>query len=466
METTTPKIALVGPTNVGKSTLFNRLTRTRAAIVCDRPGVTIDRHELTVAQTPAGPVSLVDTGGVGPSLEKHPLGPAIARAAAEAIETADLVLFIADATREASIEEFEVASWLRRQADIDGKEVWVLANKADSGRFDSSSYHCLGFSRLLEISAEHGTGIEELWQEIDIYLRARRGEPVEIAPVAKEDASPRVMVLGRPNVGKSTLLNSVLGYERHVTSEMPGTTRDVVESDYEAKGLRWKLLDTAGMRRPGRLEAEVERVTRYKLEDAARSADLAILVVDSSEGVTDLDAALGGLALDFGLSVVVAFNKWDKMRDAEKNRDAILKLERTKDLKLDFLEWCPQVQVSGLTGRGVPELLKAINRVLEGREQRVQTSKLNTLFERKLKYHSHPMGKSNRPAKFYYLSQVDTAPPEFVLFSNLQPSDIHFSYKRFMSNSLRKSFGFLGTPIRLRFRQAHKSWDEVRNRNA
>jgi GTP-binding protein len=443
-----PKIVLVGPTNVGKSTLFNRLSRTRAAIVADRPGVTVDRHEMRLNDSPLGVIDLIDTGGVGPQALEHKLGAEIERAAGIAVASADVILFVVDGTREAGVEEFEVARWLRRQKNIDGKPVWVVCNKRDSKDFDDSSYYSLGFDHLLGLSAEHGEGILDLWDALHAYLQPDPNQ----APVEKSTA-PRVMVIGRPNVGKSTLLNAIIGEERHVVSEMPGTTRDVIETEYQRHGITWRLADTAGMRRPGRLERSIEWVAREKLKDAARGADVAVVVIDSSEGVTDLDAAIAGMAVDFGLSLVLAFNKTDKLRGDETG-DMSAKLERTQDLKLDFLEWAPQLPISALTGKGVGELIKRIEKVLEARQARVQTSRLNTVFESKLRLHHHPIGPRGKPAKFYYLSQVSVNPPEFVLFSNLPGNAVHFSFRRFVTNTLRKEFGFEGTPIRLHFKTA------------
>jgi len=446
-----PKIALVGPTNVGKSTLFNRLTKTRSAIVCDRPGVTVDRHEMRLTDSPLGIIDLVDTGGVGPQALSHPLGAEIERAAALAVEQSDVILFVVDGTREAGVEEFEVARWLRRQKNIDNKPIWVVCNKRDSHDFSEGSYFSLGFDHLVSLSAEHGEGILDLWDALHAYL-----EPVPVDPsilTPEKEEFPRVMVLGRPNVGKSTLLNSILGEERHVVSEVAGTTRDVIETEYKRHGFTWRLADTAGMRRPGRLERGVEWVTREKLKDAARRASVAVVLIDSTEGVTDLDSAIAGMAVDFGLSVVLAFNKTDKMR-GDQTEDMVSKLDRTKDLKLDFLQWVPKVTISALTGKGVPELVRTIGKVLETRQSRVQTSRLNQIFEAKLRLHHHPIGPKGKPAKFYYLSQVSVDPPEFVLFSNMPGSAVHFSFRRFVTNTLRKEFGFEGTPIRLHFKTA------------
>ncbi len=444
-------LVLVGPTNVGKSTLFNKLTRTRKAIVCDRPGVTVDRHELLVDKTPVGKLLITDTGGVGPLALENPLGKEIERAAKLALKDAGVVLVIYDGTKEVGLEELEVATWLRSQKLQKETPVWVLVNKCDSKKFDSSSYYALGFDRLFEISSEHGTGIEELWEELQKLWGL-----IEVDEVDHLKPGPRVIVIGRPNVGKSTLLNAIIGDERHVVSDVAGTTRDVIETSYERHGMRWRLYDTAGMRKPGRQEREVEWVSREKIKDAAGQADVAILVIDSSEGVTEVDANIGGMALDYGLSVVIAYNKWDKMR-GDKADDLMYNFERTKDLKLDFLQWCPHVNMSGLSGKGIPQLLKLVEKVFENRQQRVPTAKLNNIFETKFRLHSHPLGDHGRVSKFYYMSQVAINPPEFVVFTNLNPKAVHFSYERYVINSLRKEFGFLGTPLRVKFKEAHSN---------
>jgi len=448
-----PKIVLVGPTNVGKSALFNRLTKTRAAIVCDRPGVTVDRHELSVEDTPAGPVTIVDTGGVGPTALSHELGKEIERAAALAVSNAALILFVVDGTREIGFEEFEIATWLRKQKNIDNKTIWVLVNKSDSKKHDDSSYYSLGFEKVLSLSAEHNIGLQEIWQEISDYLSTNPSAPKPVLEKKSEEDTMRILVLGRPNVGKSTLLNSLLGEDRHVVSQMAGTTRDPIQSDYHYKNFHFQLVDTAGLRQPGRLERDVEWVAREKLKDQARAADVAIVVLDASAGISDLDASIIGMAIDFGLSVVLAYNKWDLMK-GDDFEDLMSKLDRSSDMKLDFVKWCPHVKLSALTGKGIGELLKQVQAVIEARKIRVQTSKLNILFERKFRLHHHPLASGNKVARFYYLSQVSSRPPEFVLFANIGGKEVHFSFRRFVVNSLRDEFGFKGTPIRLHFKTA------------
>jgi len=458
----TPTIVLVGPTNVGKSQLFNRLTRTRRAIVCDRPGVTVDRHELKFTDNMLGEMQIIDTGGVGPRALEHPLGAEIVRAAALAVKAADIILFVVDGTHEAGMDEFEVASWLREQENSDDKSIWVIVNKLDSKKHDASSYYQMGFEKVIPISAEHDIGMLDLWDAIGSELKKKNllaDEIAELVKVEEEEVKKprrsRVIVLGRPNMGKSTLLNQVLGQERHVVSEVAGTTRDPIESHYSVKGREWTLIDTAGMRQPGRLDRDVEWVAREKLKDLAKEADVAIVMIDAHQGVTELDASIAGMALDFGLSVIIASNKWDKM-SGEDSEDLFRNLERTSDLKMEFIKWCPWIKISALTGKGVSELLKTVEKVIVGRAQRVQTSKLNTLFERRIRLHHHPLGPGGKTAKFYYISQISINPPEFVLFTNLPGNAIHFSFRRFLVNSLREEFGFLGSPIRLHFKQAHQ----------
>lgn len=450
-ESKIPKIVLVGPTNVGKSTLFNRLSRTRKAIVCDRPGVTVDRHEILVENSDMGPFFLVDTGGVGPEALRHPLGAEIERSAAAAVIDADLILFVVDGTRDLGIEELEISTWLRKHVRTGNERIWIIANKSDTKKFDSQSYFGLGFSKLFDVSAENDKGIYDLFEKMGSFLGTWEDKPLP-EDLLEKKKNPKILILGRPNVGKSTLVNAIIGEERHVVSNIPGTTRDPIQSSYHHHGMEWSFFDTAGMRRPGRIERDVEWVAKEKLKEEARTCDLAVLMIDSSEGVTDLDAAIGGLANDFGLSLVVAFNKWDLVK-GDLEGDMTDHLERTHDLKLEFLRWTPKVKISSLTGKGIPQLVKTIERVLNARQFRAQTGQLNRLFETKFKEHPHPTVAYTHP-KFYYLSQVSTAPPEFVLFTNVQGKDVHFSFKRFITNSLRSEFGFEGTPIKLHFKNA------------
>jgi GTP-binding protein len=287
-------------------------------------------------------------------------------------------------------------------------------------------------------------------------MRQVLGEGVTLEPteLAARRKNPRILILGRPNVGKSTIVNAIIGEERHVVSDVAGTTRDPIESVYKHAGFEWSFFDTAGMRQPGRIEREVEWVAKEKLKEEAREADVAVLLLDASEGVTDLDASIGGLAMDFGLSLVVVYNKWDLLKGTEAE-EQLSKLERSTDLKLEFLKWAPKVRISALTGKNVQQVVKSIQSVLESRVQRVGTGELNRLFETRFKEHPHPAVAGKHP-KFYYLSQVSVSPPEFVFFTNVAGKYIHFSFKRFIVNTLRKEFGFEGTPLKLHFKQSTK----------
>lgn len=448
-----PSVVLVGPTNVGKSTLFNRLTRTRKAIVCDRAGVTVDRHEHIAEDTPAGTIRFIDTGGIGAEALQHPLGKEIELSAQDAVADANVILFVVDGTKEMGVEEIEIAEWLRRYAQTENKNIWVVANKSDTKAFDSMSYYGLGFENIIDLSAENDLGVGELWDHLKNFLK--QGEVPELTEALKKKKdNPKILVIGRPNVGKSTLVNQIIGQSRHVVSDVPGTTRDPIESTFVHEGIEWSFFDTAGLRRPGKLERGVEWVAKEKLKDQARDADLALLLMDSSEGVTDLDASIAGMAHDFGMSLVLVFNKWDLMKNDESGR-MLDKLERTRDLKLDFLQHCPQVQISALTGKGVKQLTRHAGRILKARHFRAGTAELNRLFTMRFKEHPHPAVQGKHP-KFYYLSQVGTCPPEFVLFTNIHGKDVHFSFRRFIVNSLRKQFGFEGTPVKIHFKNDNR----------
>jgi GTP-binding protein len=411
---------------------------------------------MQLMKSPIGPFRLIDTGGVGPTAREHPLGQEIERSAKVAVLESDLVLFVIDGTRDLGVEELEVASWLRQTLRPE-QPVWVLSNKSDAKRHDVTQAFSLGWEQVYGVSAEHDMGMLELWDALGAHFNKSVLDSVE-SDSQEKPKDPRILVLGRPNVGKSTLLNAILGVHRHVVSDVAGTTRDPIESVYSRHGQQWTLVDTGGLRQPGRLDRGVEWVAREKLKDQARQADLAILVVDASEGITELDASIGGMAVDFGLSLIVVMNKWDAMT----TQDDHYHLERTKDLKLDFLSWCPQLQLSALTGKGVSELLKTVDRVIQARSQRVSTAQLNRVFETKLRLHSHPLGPHGRPAKFYYLSQVGVNPPEFVLFSNLPAAGIHFSYRRYLVNTLRNEFEFLATPLRVHFKQTKSVQNQKR----
>jgi GTP-binding protein len=341
-----------------------------------------------------------------------------------------------------------IARWIRKDSYKDKSDIIVVVNKVDRKDFDADEFYKLGFSDVVPVSAEHSTGIEDLWDLLKAKLEAK----VLSEPENTEKPGTEILVLGRPNVGKSTLMNRVIGENRHVVSDVAGTTRDPIASDIRYHDFTWRLFDTAGLRRPGRRERGVEWVAGNKVKDLAAQADVAMLIVDANEGVTDMDAAIGGMAVDFGMSVLVIYNKWDLITGEEKF-DKLLTLERTKDMKLEFLEWCPQLKISAKTGRGTEEILPVVERLVKARQYRVQTSKLNEFFNEYVKEHEHPAVEGNKRVSFYYITQTNISPPTFVLFTNVEPNKIHFSFRRYLVNSLRKAFPFEGSPIKLHFKK-------------
>ncbi|MEZ4816130.1 MAG: GTPase [Bdellovibrionota bacterium] len=346
-------VVLWGPTNVGKSTLFNKLTSTRKAIVANRPGVTVDTHQLTFERDDMGEIRVIDSGGVGSGLTNHQLKDEIEMRAMRALVEADLVLFVVDGTKD-EVELPELSRLLRKELGkfTDRKvPVALVVNKADRNDFAENNFFELGFEHIFPISAEHSRGINDLWH----YIQDHKAEVKPIpAPGTETDAAkefPRVLILGRPNVGKSTLMNFLSGKDVSAVSEMAGTTRDSVSERASVdNSFEILLTDTAGMRRPGRREREVEWVATNKIVDLSKRADVAVLVLDGDEGVTDQDSAIAGFALDAGLSLVIAFNKWDLVKDNKDIEYKFQEIERSRDLKMAFLSWCPVVRISAKTG--------------------------------------------------------------------------------------------------------------------
>ena len=447
-----PKIALVGPTNVGKSSLFNRLTRSKRAIVCDRSGVTVDRHALTYTPPELTyPIELIDTGGMGRQvLAEHALGKEIHLKAQQSLSEADLILLVVDGTQDIDTDLWELTSLIRKQQQA-STQVFVLANKVDCKRHNVDEFYALGFDKVFAVSSEHNLGIADLWTAVDSFCWEQelvcQEEPESISQ------SSKVMVIGRPNTGKSSLLNAITRSDRHVVSAVSGTTRDPIESKLLlGQDVEWSLCDTAGIRRPGRLDRGVEWVAKEKIKKLLKHADLALMVFDSTEGITDLDISIINLAMDAGCSLLFVLNKWDLV---EHDEDKQSHVQRGYDLRLKAFCWVPIVSTNAKEAVGIGDLLKEIKGVLAARGQRAQTSKVNKFFESRIKGHSHPLIKGYHTAKFYYMSQVSNSPPKFLVSSNVADDKIHFSYRRYVVNCLREEFGFQGTPIQLEFRK-HK----------
>jgi GTPase len=427
-----PKLALVGRANVGKSTLFNRICGRRKAITDARAGSTRDRNYAQVSWQGAA-FELIDTGGLLLETDDPLLGPA-AQQAERAIEEADRVVLVVDARAGLLPDDAAIARKLRRS----GKQVVVAANKVE-GKDGVTEFARLGFDKVMPLSAEHGIGVGDLLDE------ALAGLPrVEV----EEDEAPvlRLALVGRPNVGKSSILNRLLGEERAVVSPIPGTTRDAVDSLLERGGRRFRFVDTAGIRRARLLKETVDHVSVVQARRSIERADVAIVVLDAGEGFREMDATIAGYAQEAGRGIVLAVNKWDLAAErAQKQRQFEEEVRR----HLKFLHYAPVIYLSARTGKGVSALLTAAERVQKARQTRVTTGELNRLLARASQAYAPKADKGNRQVKILFGTQVGIAPPTFVISIN-HPVDLHFSYRRYLENQLREAFGFEGSPLVLK----------------
>jgi GTPase len=433
-----PIVAIVGRPNVGKSTLFNRLARARIAIVHDEPGVTRDRN---YADTSAfgKRYTLVDTGGFDPE-DDDPMKAGIARQVVAVVREAAAVVFVVDATTGPTAADRAAVQLLRRNA----RAVLCAANKADNSRADADTFELyrLGVDRVFPISALHGRGVGEL----EAAIVERIGD-AETQP--EGDASPpRVALVGKPNAGKSSLLNRILGDDRVLVDERPGTTRDPIDALVERDGHRYVFIDTAGIRRKAKVAREDSAVESLSVQAAVRSmqaAHVVVIVCDANAGVAEQDAKILGLAEERGRAMIVALNKSDLLSKTE-----FAKAEEAAREKLSFVDYVPVVRLSAKTGRGVGELFTVMAKVANGFRRRITTGELNRFFEQVIETHPPPTMGARAP-RLYYVTQAQTAPPTFVAMTNA-PTSIHFSYQRFVMNKLRERFGFEGVPLRVHYR--------------
>ena len=441
-----PIVVIVGRPNVGKSTLFNRLTQSRRALVHDRPGVTRDRIVAEAVAANDRRVAVVDTGGL--MLEDEDPFVSLIRGQAQiAIETADVVLFLLDGASGPIPEDIEIAHGLRAI----GRPVVPVVNKADRSEVDLARHEFfrLGLGEPVMVSAEHGTGIDELWDAIAPHLDwAVDGdeEPYEeVAP--SPDSIVNVAIIGRPNSGKSSLLNRLVGDERVLVSEVAGTTRDSVDVLLEQDSGLYRIVDTAGIRRKGRTERGPEVLSVMMARRSLERADVCLLVVDVDAGIARQDAHVAGYAWDAGKPIVIVANKWDLVEDRSEGRERL-----TDDVfrQLKFARHAPLVPVSALTGEGVHRLLPAVRHLAGAAGRRVPTSELNRLLE-KAWSRRPPPASGGKVGRFYYATQVGASPPRFVLFTNLG-DQVHFSYLRYIENVLREVLGLEGVPIRVMIR--------------
>lgn len=437
-----PLVAIIGRPNVGKSTLFNRLIGSRRSIVGDLPGITRDRIYCQ-AEWQGRHFRVVDTGGIVPDDEA--LIPAkIFEQAKAAIEEASLLVFVVDVRDGLTPLDEELARRLRTME----KPVLVAANKSDTGRVAelAGEFHRFGFLEVLPVSAEHGAGIGDLLDAMFDLLPA-------VEPKKEEQREINVAIIGRPNVGKSSLINKLLGQERVIVSPIPGTTRDAVDTVFEAvddegKPIRLRLIDTAGIRRKGKTEEMAEKLSVVMARKHIERADVVLVVIDAVEGVTALDANIAGYAHEAGRSVIVVVNKWDIV---EKDTYTVnLYEEKIRD-QMKFLDYAPIIFLSALTGQRIVRLPALIAKANEARNMRVSTGQLNQFFHEYLEQPKATISSRHR-LKVLYLTQAGIRPPTFVIFTSGTKTRIHFSYERYLINRLREAFGFFATPIRIKQR--------------
>jgi len=464
-----PTVVLVGRPNVGKSTLFNRMTGSRRAIVAPLAGTTRDALERPVDWRRVK-FQLVDTGGLYGASE-DPLHDLVVRQGQRAMKHADLLVFVVDG-REGLVSGDQT---IARELRTSGIPTILAVNKADDKRTRDGvmEFYQLGLDPVFEISAEHGTGVAELLDEItDRLQRAGKSGPVidELSEIeassqeadgrererarSDETAPPppvTVAIIGRPNVGKSSLLNRLLRDERALVSDMPGTTRDPIDAELMWHRRRFRIVDTAGMRRPGRVRGggKVELVSVAGAKRAIVDADVVALLIDAKEGATEQDAAIGGEADRAGRGVVIVANKWDLVKTADAG--FVKAFDEELRRRMRFLDYAPILHISALTGERAPKLLETIDRVAATRRQRIPTPRLNAFLESVTAAHP-PVSPARRHVRILYGAQLGVAPPSFVFFTNVATT-FHFSYERFLINRIREEFGFVGTPIRIQVRR-------------
>lgn len=436
-----PIVAIVGRPNVGKSTLFNRLLGHRRAIVDDLPGVTRDRNYATITRFDK-PFILIDTGGFEPVTEDRLLQQ-MREQSSLAMEEADVIIFMMDARNGLTPADIEVARMLRRVK----KPIFYVVNKVDGEKLENESaeFYSLGIERLHTISAEHNRGIIDLMEDLlDVFPEADAGIP--------DDEITRIAVVGRPNVGKSSLVNRLLGFERMVANPTAGTTRDSVDTLFTCNKKNYLLIDTAGIRRKGKT---TEKLEKYSVVDSLRSierADVVLVVLDAEEGVTEQDERIAGYVHEAGRGCVFVVNKWDTLEKDNSTLGVYVDKVRTG---FKYLAYAPIVFVSAKTGQRIGKIMTTVDEVMGQYIHRVTTSDLNRVFSEATDAHHAPLAHGRR-VKFYFATQVATRPPSFVIFTN-QPDSIHFSYERYLVNRFREAFGFDGVPIRLIFRGREKN---------
>lgn len=445
-----PIVAVVGRPNVGKSTLFNKLTGKRIAIVEDTPGVTRDRI-YGDAEWLDYSFTLIDTGGIEP-VKDDIISVQMRRQAQLAIDTADVILFLTDGREGITSADSDVADMLRRCK----KPIVLAVNKVDHPKFEDvvCDFYALGIGEPMTISAEQGLGLGDLLDAIVAHFPKHDAE--------EEGEAVRIAFAGKPNVGKSSLVNKLLGQERTIVSDIPGTTRDAIDSPFEVDGESYILVDTAGIRRKRAIEDEsVERYSVIRSLGAIRRADVVLIVIDASSGMSEQDVKIAGYAHEEGKASAIIVNKWDLI---EKDTHTIEIFKKKLKADLSFMDYVPMLFISAKTGQRVNKIMDLVRLVYEQNCRRISTGVLNDIVNEAISVNEPPTDNGRR-LKIYYATQVSTKPPTFVLFVN-DADLMHFSYKRYLENYLRKSFGLDATPIRIiaRTRESEKAQSEVRGK--
>ncbi|MCD8158101.1 MAG: ribosome biogenesis GTPase Der [Clostridiales bacterium] len=426
-----PIVAIVGRPNVGKSTLFNRIAGERISIVEDTPGVTRDRI-YAEGEWLKYKFTMIDTGGLEPESDDFMLKRMYEQAQI-AIDLADVIIFVTDVRTGVTDADYQVANILRKAK----KPVVLAVNKVDDLRkysMDVYEFYELGLGDPFGISASQPMGLGDLLDEVVSHFE-NDGE-------YEEEDVIKVAVVGKPNAGKSSLINKISGEERVIVSDIAGTTRDAIDTAYEKDGRKYVFIDTAGIRRKSKIKENIERYSIIRAVAAVERCDVCIILIDANQGVTDQDTKIAGIAHEAGKGCIIAVNKWDSI---EKDGKTINKFTKDIDLELKYMLYAPKIFISALTGQRVTKLFDLINDVYDSNSKRIQTGILNDVLTEALAMNQPPAEKG-RQLKIYYMTQVSVKPPTFVIFVN-NTELLHFSYRRYIENQLRDAFGFTGTPI-------------------
>lgn len=438
-------VAIVGRPNVGKSTLFNRLSQKSKAIVIDVPGATRDRNYADCTWH-GRRYTLIDTGGFEPASTETILIQ-MREQTHLAIEEADIIIFLMDGRDGLTPADIEIAQLLREG----GKKVFYAVNKVDGPRHEGllPEFYRLGVSRIHDISAQHGLGIDELMEDLSACLPE---EAASAGEEGEEEDRIRIALIGKPNVGKSSLLNKILGYERTIANPTPGTTRDAIDTPFEFDGHRYLLIDTAGIRKKSRISLSLEKYSVIQALKTLDRCDIALLLIDAEEGITDQDTKIAGLAFEKGRAVIIVVNKWDLVA---KDNSTVGRYVRDIKDRLKFMDFSPIIFVSALSGQRVTRIFALVQEVYRQYTTRISTGELNRKVMEIVSKNPPPQYQQ-KAHPFNYVTQVSIKPPTFAFFVG-KPAEIHFSYERYLINSLREALGFTTVPIRLVFRRKHRN---------